>query len=339
MEADLKENELSMNEPGFWDDNQKAQTRIKIVNDLKERLTSFSDLEKKYEDLQVALELYDETEDPGLWQDMQSLQESFTKDLENYQLSLLLSNPHDSANAIIEIHPGAGGTESQDWGEMLLRMYDRWAHQKGFKVTVIDYQNGEEAGIKSVTLEIEGSKVYGHLKSEKGVHRLIRISPFDSNGKRHTSFCSIDVTPLIDDSIEVEINPDDLRIDTYRASGAGGQHVNKTSSAVRITHLPTGIVTQSQAQRSQIHNKEQAMNLLKSKLFQLEEERKQKELAAIKGEQLENAWGSQIRSYVFHPYSMVKDHRTGCETGNAEAVLDGDLDDFIDAFLKWQLES
>lgn len=338
MKVDLAENELAMNEPGFWDDQQKAQAVIKTSNDLKERLNTFFQIEQKLEDMQVVVELYEETEDQSLWEELQTLQTTFSQELESYQLSLLLSQAHDSANAIIEIHPGAGGTESQDWGEMLLRMYDRWAHQKGYQVKVIDYQNGEEAGIKSVTLEVSGNKVYGHLKSEKGVHRLIRISPFDSNGKRHTSFCSIDVTPLIDDSIEVEINPDDLRIDTYRASGAGGQHINKTSSAVRITHLPTGIVTQSQSQRSQIHNKDQAMNLLKAKLYQLEEERKQKELAAIKGDQLENAWGSQIRSYVFHPYSMVKDHRTGYETGNAEAVLDGEIDGFVDAYLKWQLE-
>ena len=220
---------------------------------------------------------------------------------------------------------------------MLLRMDQRWADKQGFKVTVLDYQDGEEAGIKSVTLEIEGHNAYGYLKSEKGVHRLVRISPFDSNSRRHTSFASVEVTPMLDDTIEIDINPDDLRIDTYRASGAGGQHINKTSSAIRITHIPTGIVTQSQSQRSQFQNRDLAMAMLKAKLYQLEEENKAKELAALKGEQKDIAWGSQIRSYVFHPYAMVKDHRTGYEVGNTGAVMDGDLNGFIDAYLKWQM--
>lgn len=254
-----------------------------------------------------------------------------------YELSLLLKGPYDKRNAIVELHPGAGGTESQDWGSMLLRMYTRWAEQHGFSVETLDYQAGDEAGIKSVTLLIKGYNAYGYLRSEKGVHRLVRISPFDSNARRHTSFCSVDVMPELDNTIDIEINPDDLKIDTYRASGAGGQHINKTSSAVRITHLPTGVVVASQAQRSQLKNREQAMGMLKAKLYQLEEDKKAQEAAAIKGEQLEIGWGSQIRSYVFHPYNMVKDHRTNYETGNVQAVMDGDLDNFIDAYLKWQL--
>lgn len=257
--------------------------------------------------------------------------------LTTYELSLLLNEPYDHNNALIELHPGAGGTESQDWGSMLLRMYTRWAESHGFQVETLDYQAGDEAGIKSVTLLIKGYNAYGYLKSEKGVHRLVRISPFDSAKRRHTSFCSVDVMPELDDTIEIAINPDDLKIDTYRASGAGGQHINKTESAVRITHIPTGTVVASQAQRSQLKNREQAMSMLKAKLYQLEMEKKAQEAASLRGEQMEIGWGSQIRSYVFHPYSMVKDHRTNYETGNVQAVMDGDLDGFIDAYLKQRL--
>ena len=288
-------------------------------------------------DIEVALELYEETEDADILAEAEGQVAQVQADLDAYEMKLLLSGPHDANNAILEIHPGAGGTESQDWGSMLLRMYQRWADKQGFKVTVLDYQDGEEAGIKSVTLEIEGHNAYGYLKSEKGVHRLVRISPFDSNSRRHTSFASVEVTPMLDDTIEIDINPDDLRIDTYRASGAGGQHINKTSSAIRITHIPTGIVTQSQSQRSQFQNRDLAMAMLKAKLYQLEEENKAKELAALKGEQKDIAWGSQIRSYVFHPYAMVKDHRTSYEVGNTGAVMDGDVNGFIDAYLKWQM--
>ena len=294
-------------------------------------------LEEGVADIEVALELYEETEDADILAEAEGQVAQVQADLDAYEMKLLLSGPHDANNAILEIHPGAGGTESQDWGSMLLRMYQRWADKQGFKVTVLDYQDGEEAGIKSVTLEIEGHNAYGYLKSEKGVHRLVRISPFDSNSRRHTSFASVEVTPMLDDTIEIDINPDDLRIDTYRASGAGGQHINKTSSAIRITHIPTGIVTQSQSQRSQFQNRDLAMAMLKAKLYQLEEENKAKELAALKGEQKDIAWGSQIRSYVFHPYAMVKDHRTGYEVGNTGAVMDGDLNGFIDAYLKWQM--
>ena len=326
-----------MSAPDFWDDNEKAQKIISQLNLAKETYSPIHALEEGVADIEVALELYEETEDADILAEAEGQVAQVQADLDAYEMKLLLSGPHDANNAILEIHPGAGGTESQDWGSMLLRMYQRWADKQGFKVTVLDYQDGEEAGIKSVTLEIEGHNAYGYLKSEKGVHRLVRISPFDSNSRRHTSFASVEVTPMLDDTIEIDINPDDLRIDTYRASGAGGQHINKTSSAIRITHIPTGIVTQSQSQRSQFQNRDLAMAMLKAKLYQLEEENKAKELAALKGEQKDIAWGSQIRSYVFHPYAMVKDHRTGYEVGNTGAVMDGDLNGFIDAYLKWQM--
>ncbi len=326
-----------MSAPDFWDDNEKAQKIISQLNLAKETYSTIHSLEEGVADIEVALELYEETEDADILAEAEGQVAQVQEDLDAYEMKLLLSGPHDANNAILEIHPGAGGTESQDWGSMLLRMYQRWADKQGFKVTVLDYQDGEEAGIKSVTLEIEGHNAYGYLKSEKGVHRLVRISPFDSNSRRHTSFASVEVTPMLDDTIEIDINPDDLRIDTYRASGAGGQHINKTSSAIRITHIPTGIVTQSQSQRSQFQNRDLAMAMLKAKLYQLEEENKAKELAALKGEQKDIAWGSQIRSYVFHPYAMVKDHRTGYEVGNTGAVMDGDLNGFIDAYLKWQM--
>lgn len=338
LEADIADYENQMVQPGFWDDNEAAQVVIQDLNSKKETYQTINELEEQVEELTMALELYNETKDADIFSEAELLTEALNKAIESYETTLLLSGPYDKNDAILEIHPGAGGTESQDWGSMLLRMYQRYADHKNFKVEVIDYQAGDEAGIKSVVLEIKGHNAYGLLKSEKGVHRLVRISPFDSNARRHTSFASIEVTPLLDQSVEIDINPDDLRIDTYRASGAGGQHVNKTDSAVRITHIPTGVVTQSQSQRSQLQNREQAMNLLKSKLYQLEEEQKAKELQEIKGDQKEIAWGSQIRSYVFHPYSMVKDHRTNYEVGNTDKVMDGDLDDFIDAYLKWAIE-
>lgn len=323
----------------FWDDNQQAQKIVSSLNETKSTYDSINQLTDQMDELEMALELFDETEDEELVQEAEAIIETLDKDLTDYETLLLLSGEHDDNNAILEIHPGAGGTESQDWGSILLRMYQRFADKHQFKVEVVDYQAGEEAGIKSVTLEIQGIKAYGLLQSEKGVHRLVRISPFDSNSRRHTSFASVEVTPVIDDTIEIEINDDDLRVDTYRASGAGGQHVNKTDSAVRITHLPTGITVQSQAQRSQLQNREQAMAMLKSKLYLLEQEEKEKEMAALRGEQKDIAWGSQIRSYVFHPYSMVKDHRTDHETGNAQAVVDGELDPFIDAYLQWNVSN
>ena len=326
-----------MSEPGFWDDNEKAQMVIQKSNELKAVYDTFHQLELQVEEVELLFEMYKEDPEEEIHDELVERVHSVEKELEKYELSMLLSGPHDKCSAILEIHPGAGGTESQDWGSMLLRMYTRWAEQHGYRIETVDYQDGEEAGIKSVTLSIEGLNAYGYLKSEKGVHRLVRISPFDAAGKRHTSFCSIDIIPQLEGDIDIEINPDDLKIDVYRASGAGGQHINKTSSAVRITHIPTGIVTQSQAQRSQFKNKDQAMAMLKTKLYQLEEEKKAAELAEIRGEQKDIAWGSQIRNYVFHPYSLVKDLRSGHETGNIGAVMDGDLDPFMDAYLKWTL--
>ena len=326
-----------MSEPGFWDDNEKAQIVIQKSNELKAVYDTFHQLELQVEEVELLFEMYKEDPEEEIHDELVERVHSVEKELEKYELSMLLSGPHDKCSAILDIHPGAGGTESQDWGSMLLRMYTRWAEQHGYRIETVDYQDGDEAGIKSVTLSIEGLNAYGYLKSEKGVHRLVRISPFDAAGKRHTSFCSIDIMPQLEGDIDIEINPDDLKIDVYRASGAGGQHINKTSSAVRITHIPTGIVTQSQAQRSQFKNKDQAMAMLKTKLYQLEEEKKAAELAEIRGEQKDIAWGSQIRNYVFHPYSLVKDLRSGHETGNIGAVMDGDLDPFMDAYLKWSL--
>lgn len=328
-----------MADPRFWDDAQEAQQLINANNANKEAFDKFNHLAESVEELEVLLEMLQEEPDPEMEQELVESMEKLTEEMNNYELSMLLDEPYDRNNAILELHPGAGGTESQDWGSMLLRMYTRWAEQHSYQVDVLDYQAGDEAGIKSVTLLIKGHNAYGYLKSEKGVHRLVRISPFDSAKRRHTSFCSVDVMPELDGNIEVEINTDDLKIDTYRASGAGGQHINKTESAVRITHLPTGTVVASQAQRSQLKNREQAMGMLKAKLYQLEVEKQEQEAAALRGEQLEIGWGSQIRSYVFHPYSMVKDHRTNFETGNVQAVMDGDLDGFIDAYLKSKLNT
>ncbi len=328
-----------MAEPGFWDDQPQAQKVIDATNGLKAKYDSFKALQQQYDDLSVSAELLAEENDPQIATEFDSGIESLQKQMQQYELSLLLNGPYDSNNAILEIHPGAGGTESQDWGEMLLRMYTRWAEQHQFTVETVDYLAGEDAGIKSVTLLIKGHNAYGYLRSERGVHRLVRISPFDAAGRRHTSFASVDVMPELDDTVNIEINSDDLRVDVYRASGAGGQHVNKTSSAVRITHLPTGIVVASQAERSQLQNRQTAMNMLRAKLYQRELEEKEKKRAEIQGEQAEIGWGSQIRSYVFQPYTMIKDHRTNYETGNGQAVLDGDLDPFIDAYLQLQLKA
>ncbi|UXY42007.1 peptide chain release factor 2 [Granulicatella adiacens] len=338
LEEDIAAYEQEMSEPSFWDDSEKANQVIQKNNELKSIYDTFHKMELAHEETSLLFEMYKEEPDEEVHAEIVEAIQSLEKDLQQYELSMLLNGPHDKNSAILEIHPGAGGTESQDWGSMLLRMYMRWAEKHGYRVETVDYQDGDEAGIKSVTLSIEGLNAYGYLRSEKGVHRLVRISPFDAAGKRHTSFCSVDVVPQMDGDIDIEINPDDLKVDVYRASGAGGQHINKTSSAVRITHIPTGIVTQSQAQRSQFKNRDQAMAMLKAKLFQLEEEKKAAELAAIRGEQKDIAWGSQIRNYVFHPYSMVKDLRSGYETGNIGAVMDGDLDPFMDAYLKWTLE-
>jgi peptide chain release factor 2 len=331
--------EVKMAVPNFWDDNDAAQKIIAEVNALKQAADAYKAMQSAYEDIQVMMELAAEEDDESLLPDIASSVEDLNKKLNDYELELLLSQPYDKNNAILEIHPGAGGTESQDWADMLLRMYMRWADKQGFKVETLNYLPGDEAGVKSVTLLIKGHNAYGYLKAEKGVHRLVRISPFDASGRRHTSFVSCEVMPELDDNIQIEIRPDQLKIDTYRATGAGGQHINTTDSAVRITHVPTGVVVTCQNERSQIKNRERAMNMLKSKLYELKIQEQEEEAAKLRGEQKEIGWGSQIRSYVFHPYSMVKDHRTGEETGNVQAVMDGEVTPFINAYLRQQLRS
>ncbi|WP_286163912.1 peptide chain release factor 2 [Bacillus sp. AFS088145] len=333
-QARLDELEAFMSEPDFWDDQKAAQVVISEVNGLKEVINEFNDLNDGFENLEVTYELVKEENDDELFEELVTEVKSLTGKLNDFELQLLLSEPYDKNNAILELHPGAGGTESQDWGSMLLRMYTRWAEKRGFKVETLDYLPGDEAGIKSVTLAIKGHNAYGYLKAEKGVHRLVRISPFDSSGRRHTSFVSCEVMPEFNEEIEIDIRTEDLKIDTYRASGAGGQHINTTDSAVRITHVPTNTVVTCQTERSQIKNREHAMKMLKAKLYQRKIEEQQAQLDEIRGEQKEIGWGSQIRSYVFHPYSMVKDHRTNTEVGNVHAVMDGDLDPFIDAYLR-----
>ncbi|WP_193394259.1 peptide chain release factor 2 [Pediococcus damnosus] len=338
LSENISINESKMGEPDFWNDQKKAQKLIDETNILKQKYDQFHSLKSQVEDLAVAEELLEAEADSDMQQEFEKSFESTQKALRQYRLGLLLNGKYDANNAILEIHPGAGGTESQDWGAMLLRMYTRWAEKHQFTVSIEDYQAGDVAGLNSVSVVISGHNAYGYLLSEKGVHRLVRISPFDSAGRRHTSFASVDVMPELDDSVEININPDDLRVDVYRSSGAGGQHINKTSSAVRITHLPTGIVVASQAQRSQLQNRQTAMSMLRAKLYEREEQKKAEKRAAIEGKQLDIGWGSQIRSYVFHPYSMVKDHRTNYETANVQAVMDGDLDGFIDAYLQWKLQ-
>nr|WP_251547439.1 peptide chain release factor 2 [Limosilactobacillus caecicola] len=337
LNEQIAENEHEMTAPDFWNDSQKAQKIINDNNQLKDRRDTFTNLRDQLDELATGVELLKEMPDEDLQKELDQQLPIVEKQLEQYRLSQLLSGEYDANNAILEIHPGAGGTEAQDWGTMLLRMYLRWADQHDFEVETANYEAGEEAGIKSVTLLIKGHNAFGYLHPEKGVHRLVRISPFDAAGRRHTSFASVDVMPELDDSVEIDIDPSDLRIDTFRSSGAGGQHINKTESAVRITHLPTGIVTSSQAERSQLQNRVTAMNMLKSKLYELEQEKQAKHRAELEGEQLDIGWGSQIRSYVFHPYTLVKDNRTGYETHDGQAVMDGDLDPFINAYLQWQL--
>ncbi|WP_142289550.1 peptide chain release factor 2 [Gottfriedia luciferensis] len=333
-QARLEELEAFMSEPTFWDDQKAAQVVISEVSGLKEVINEFNDLNDGYENLELTYELVKEEDDQELFEELVSEVKVLTVKLNDFELQLLLSEPYDKNNAILELHPGAGGTESQDWGSMLLRMYTRWAEKRGFKVETLDYLPGDEAGIKSVTLAIKGHNAYGYLKAEKGVHRLVRISPFDSSGRRHTSFVSCEVMPEFNEEIEIEVRTEDLKIDTYRASGAGGQHINTTDSAVRITHTPTNTVVTCQSERSQIKNRESAMKMLKAKLYQRKLDEQQAQLDEIRGEQKEIGWGSQIRSYVFHPYSMVKDHRTNAEVGNVQAVMDGGLDPFIDAYLR-----
>ncbi|WP_236338572.1 peptide chain release factor 2 [Paenibacillus plantiphilus] len=340
LKAELIANfEEKMTAPDFWDDNDRAQSTIAELNAIKSVVEQYERLAESQDDLQTMLELAEEEDDESLEADIASSVQELVGKVSEFELQLLLNQPYDKLNAILELHPGAGGTESQDWGQMLYRMYTRWAEKHGFKVEVLDYLPGDEAGIKSVTILVKGYNAYGYLKAEKGVHRLVRISPFDSSGRRHTSFVSCDIMPEIQDDIEIEIRSEDLKVDTYRASGAGGQHINKTESAIRITHIPSGIVVACQTQRSQIQNRESAMTMLRSKLYERKIEEQQKHLAEIRGEQSDIAWGSQIRSYVFHPYSMVKDHRTSVETGNVGAVMDGDLDAFIDGYLRSQIRT
>ena len=332
-EEKIAELEYKMGEPTFWDDAEEAQKINQELNDVKISVDKFKSLKAKFEDAQTLWEMAMEDGDESLEEEIKDALDKVADGLENLQLEVLLSGPYDANNAILTLHAGAGGTEAQDWTQMLLRMYGRWAERHGFTVETADLLPGDEAGVKSATLFIKGHNAYGFLKSEKGIHRLVRISPFDANARRHTSFAACDIMPEIDDAVEVDINMADVRVDTYRASGAGGQHINKTSSAVRMTHEPTGIVVQCQNERSQLQNREQCLKMLRAKLFELEQEKKEKELAKLEGDQQKIEWGSQIRSYVFQPYTMVKDHRTNEETGNVQAVMDGDLDPFIRAFL------
>ena len=332
-EEKIAELEYKMGEPTFWDDAEEAQKINQELNDVKISVDKFKSLKAKFEDAQTLWEMAMEDGDESLEEEIKDALDKVADGLENLQLEVLLSGPYDANNAILTLHAGAGGTEAQDWTQMLLRMYGRWAERHGFTVETADLLPGDEAGVKSATLFIKGHNAYGFLKSEKGIHRLVRISPFDANARRHTSFAACDIMPEIDDAVEVDINMADVRVDTYRSSGAGGQHINKTSSAVRMTHEPTGIVVQCQNERSQLQNREQCLKMLRAKLFELEQEKKEKELAKLEGDQQKIEWGSQIRSYVFQPYTMVKDHRTNEETGNVQAVMDGDLDPFIRAYL------
>jgi len=327
--------EREMEAPGFWDEPDRSNEKVKELKSLKDIVTVCDDMQTKYEDIETLIEMGYEEEDPDLIPEIRSELDFFIETLENMRISTLLSGEFDRNNAILKLNAGAGGTESCDWASMLYRMYTRWAEKKGYSLEVLDYLDGDEAGIKSVTFQVNGENAYGYLKAEKGVHRLVRISPFNAQGKRQTSFVSLDVMPEIEADLDVEINDDDLRIDTYRSSGAGGQHINKTSSAIRITHLPTGIVVQCQNERSQHSNKDKAMQMLKAKLYMMKLEENKEKLSDIRGEVTEIGWGNQIRSYVFQPYTMVKDHRTNVESGNVDAVMDGALDSFINGYLKW----
>ena len=324
-----------MEAPGYWDQVEQSQAGMRELNTLKEEKQKFEDLQGQYEDIETLLEMGYEEDDPSLIPEIQSELDEFVEKFETMRIKTLLSGEYDRSNAILKLNAGAGGTESCDWAGMLYRMYTRWAERKGFTVEVLDYLEGDEAGIKSVTFQVNGENAYGYLKSEKGVHRLVRISPFNAAGKRQTSFVSCDVMPDIEKDLDVEVNDEDIRIDTYRSSGAGGQHINKTSSAIRITHFPTGIVVQCQNERSQHMNKDKAMQMLKAKLYLLKQQEAEAKLSGIRGEVTDIGWGNQIRSYVMQPYTMVKDHRTNEETGNVDAVMDGAIDIFINAYLKW----
>ena len=326
--------EVSMDN-AFWNDNERAQKVLQELKGYKDTIEKYEKLCTSFEDILILIDMANEEDDQELAEEAKLEAEAFKEKYDNMLIATMLDGEYDRNNAILELHPGAGGTESCDWVSMLFRMYTRWAEAHGYKVEVLDYLEGDEAGIKSVTIQVTGENAYGYLKSEKGIHRLVRISPFDSSGRRHTSFASCDVMPEITDEIVIDIKPEDLRIDTYRSTGAGGQHINTTDSAVRITHIPTGIVVQCQNERSQIQNRERAMQMLRAKLHEKEEEERMSKLDGIRGEKKDIAWGSQIRSYVFHPYNMVKDHRTSEETGNTSAVMDGDLDRFMNAYLAW----
>ena len=334
MQIKLRELEKESYEEEFWQDISKAQKIMQEIKSLKGQIKEYEDLMATIEDLEVLIDLVLEEEDLETYREIEEGLKDLSERADEFKLNTLLSGEYDKNNTILAIHSGAGGLEAQDWAEMLLRLYRRWAEGKGFQVETLDILADTEGGIKSVTLLIKGYNAYGYLKSEKGVHRLVRISPFDTAGKRHTSFASVDVYPELDDEINIEINPSDLKIDTYRSGGAGGQHVNTTDSAVRITHIPTGIVVQCQNERSQINNRNTAMNMLKAKLIQLKEEEHKEKIEDLQGSYNQIAWGSQIRSYVFHPYSMVKDHRTNVEVGDVHGVMDGDIDIFINEYLK-----
>ncbi len=331
----LQELEKKTLEQGFWEDASSSGKILKEITNIKNKLEEYKKIKENLDNILEVLAFLKEEKDEQMEQELQESVKKLEKSVERLEINTLLSGKYDVNNAMITLHPGAGGTEAQDWVEMLYRMYTRWANDNGYQVEELDYLEGEEAGIKSVTALIKGDYAYGYLKGEMGVHRLVRISPFDSGGRRHTSFASVEVLPEITDDIEMQINPDDLRVDTYRASGAGGQHINKTSSAVRITHIPTNIVVACQSERSQIQNRETAMKMLKTKLLDLKEKEQKEKIEDLKGNQMDIAWGSQIRSYVFCPYTMVKDHRTGYEVGNVQAVMDGDLNGFMEAYLKY----
>ncbi len=325
-----------MEAPDFWNDAEAAQEKTRCLKSLKDDVETCEKLFTQFDDIQTLIEMGYEENDPELAQEAKEEFEAFVQTLDNIRIRTLLSGEYDKCNAIIKINAGAGGTESCDWASMLYRMYTRWAERKGFALEELDFLDGDEAGIKSVTFQVNGENAYGYLKSEKGVHRLVRISPFNAQGKRQTSFVSLDVMPEIEEDVDVEIKDDELRVDTYRSSGAGGQHINKTSSAIRITHLPTGIVVQCQNERSQHMNRDKAMQMLRAKLYMLKQEANAEKLSDIRGELTDIGWGNQIRSYVMQPYTMVKDTRTSAETGNVDAVLDGDIDKFINEYLKWK---
>lgn len=323
-----------MSAPGFWDEPAAAQKVAQELTKHKEGIGQYTELENRYNDAVTLWQLGLDESDDSIYAEVADSLQRLDKDVEHFELTLMLSGEYDASNAILTLHAGAGGTEAQDWVQMLLRMYVRWAERSGYKVETLDFLSGDEAGVKSATILVAGRNAYGYLKAEKGVHRLVRISPFDTSGRRHTSFAAVDVMPEIDDNIEININPVDIKVDTYRAGGAGGQHVNKTDSAVRMTHVPTGVIVQCQSERSQIQNREQCMRLMRAKLFELERRKREEKKEELGGDYQAIEWGSQIRSYVFHPYSLVKDHRTGTEAGNVQAVMDGDIDPFIEAYLK-----